>query len=166
MTISITPASSQALNTAFDLSPHKRRPPAGPGFVLPGFACFACFDTGIVSNHDMAINTYLPDYDVLPSGERMSGSDPAVICCCVAAYAGSGRGGGFRDSSGPLRVETAAGTRRIGCDLPQEATAEIHRARRQQAYAAVQATAEQARLLQASRKAVAGLLPSIGRGET
>lgn len=163
MTTSITPAPSQALDTDFDLSPHKRRPPAGPAFVLPGFACFACFDTGIVSNHDMAINTFLPDYDVLPSGERMSGSDPAVICCCMAAYGGTGRGGGFRDSSGPLRVETAAGPRQTGCELPQEATAEIHRARRQQAYAVVQVTAEQARLHQASRAAIAGLLPSMGR---
>jgi hypothetical protein len=137
--------------------------------VLPGFACFACFDTGIVSNHDMAINTYLPDYDVLPSGERMSGFHPAVICCCMAAYAGTGRSG-FRDSSGPLRVETAAGPRWTGCELPQEATAEIHRARRQQAYAVVQATAEQARVHQASRADIAGLagglLPSMGKEET
>jgi hypothetical protein len=142
--------------------------------VLPGFACFACFDTGIVSNQDMAINTYLPDYDVLPSGERMSGSDPAVICCCMAAYAGTGRGGGFRDSSGPLRIETAAGPRFTGIELPQEATAEIHRARRQQAYAVVPATAEQARVHQALRADIAGLvgglvdglLPSMGKEET
>lgn len=165
MTTSITPAPSQALDFPSDQSPHKRRPPAGPAFVLPSFACFACFDTGIVSNHDLTINTYLPNYDVLPTGERMSGSDPAVICCCLAAYAGTGHGGGFRDSSGPRRVESASGPRLIGCELPQEAIASIHRTRRQQAYAAVQATAEQARLLRASQQAIAGLLPSMGREE-
>jgi hypothetical protein len=151
--------------TSADLAPHKRRPGAGPAFVLPSYACFACFDTGIVANSDGAINDYLPDYDVLPSGELFTGSDPAVICCCMAAYAATGRGGGFRDSSGPLRVESAAGPRVIGCELPQEAIATIHRNRRQRAYAAVQATAEQARLLQASREAITGLLPSMGREE-
>jgi hypothetical protein len=143
------------------LSPHKRRPPAGPAFVLPSYACFACFDTGIVSNHDRAVNDYLPDYDVLPSGELLPGSDPAVVCCCTAAYPRMGRGGGFRDSNGPTRVETAAGARRIGCELPQEAIAGIHRNRRHRAFAAVQDMAEQARLLQNSRQAIAGLLPSI-----
>jgi hypothetical protein len=95
----------------------------------------------------------------------MSGSDPAVICCCTAAYSGTGRGGGYRDSSGPLRVETAIGSRAIGCELPQEAIATIHRQRRQRAYAAVQAIAVQARQLQSTREAVAGLLPSMGREE-
>lgn len=166
MTTSITPAPSPPPPAAvLDTAPHKRRPPAGPAFVLPSYACFACADSGIVSNHDMAINEFLTDYDVLPSGERFAGSDPAVICCCTAAYPGTGRGGGFRDSSGPLRVETAVGARWIGCELPQEAIATIHRNRRQLAYAAVQATAEQARLLQASQQAIAGLLPSMGREE-
>jgi hypothetical protein len=146
------------------LSPHKRRPPAGPAFVLPSYACFACFDTGIVSNHDRAVNDHLPDYDVLPSGELLPGSDPAVVCCCTAAYPGMGRGGGFRDSSGPMRVETAAGARWIGCELPQDAIAEIHRNRRHRAFAAVHGMAEQARLLQDSRQAIAGLLPSIRSG--
>lgn len=159
MTTSITPTPSGPP----ELAPHKRRPPAGPAFVLPSVSCFACFDSGIVANHDLAINEFLADYDVLPSGERMVGSDPAVICCCTAAYAGTGRG--FRDSSGPCRVETAVGARLIGCELPQEAIATIHRNRRHLAYAAVQATAEQARLLQASQQAIAGLLPSMGREE-
>jgi hypothetical protein len=164
MTTSITPASpSPPPVAAFDNAPHKRRPPAGPAFVLPSYACFACFDSGIVANHDLAINEFLADYDVLPSGERMVGSDPAVICCCTAAYSGTGRG--FRDSSGPCRVETAVGARLIGCELPQEAIATIHRNRRQLAYAAVQITAEQARLQKASQQAIAGLLPSLGREE-
>lgn len=38
------------------LAPHKRRPPTGPAFVLPSYGCFACYDTGIVANHDRAIN--------------------------------------------------------------------------------------------------------------
>lgn len=161
MTSTITPS---APAEAFDLASHKRRPPAGPGFVLPSYACFACFDTGIVSNHDRAINDHLPDYDVLPSGELFAGSDPAVICCCMASYPREGRGG-FRDSTGPLRVETATGPRVIGCELPQEVIATIHRQRRQRAYATVQATAERARQLQTTRESIAGLLPSMGREE-
>lgn len=144
-------------SAAETLRPHKLRPSTGPAFVLPSFACYACFDTGIVSNHDRAVNDHLPDYDVLPSGELLPGSDPAVVCCCTAAYSG------FRDSSGPKRVETAAGPRRVGCELPQEAIATIHRSRRQRAYAAVHELAGQARLLQDSREAIAGLLPSMGR---
>lgn len=159
MTTSITPSPAGSL----ELPAHKRRPPAGPAFVLPSVTCFACFDSGIVANHDLAINEFLEDYDVLPSGERMVGSDPAVICCCTAAYSGTGRG--FRDSSGPCRVETAVGARLIGCELPQEAIATIHRNRRHLAYAAVQVTAEQARLQKASQQAIAGLLPSMGREE-
>lgn len=163
MSSSITPAPPPA--AAFDLAPHKRRPPAGPAFVLPSYACFACFDTGIVANYDRAINDHLSDYDVLPTGELVAGSDPAVICCCLAAYPGAGNGGGFRDSSGPLRIETALGPRLIGIELPQDAIASIHRNRRQRAYAAVQATAEQARQLQSSRDAIGALLPSMGRDE-
>ncbi len=144
------------------LSPHKRRPPAGPAFVLPGFACFACADTGIVGNYDRAINEFLPDYDVLPTGEVCPGSDPAIICCCNAAYAREGRGG-YRDSAGPRCIETLAGPRLVGCDLDQQAIATIHRNRRQRALAGVQATAEQARLQKAAREAVPGLLPSMPR---
>jgi len=144
------------------LALHKRRPPAGPAFVLPGFACFACSDTGIVGNHDRAINEFLPDYDVLPTGEVCPGSDPAVICCCNASYAREGRGG-YRDSAGPRRIEALLGPRLVGCDLDQQAIATIHRNRRQSALAGVQATAEQARQLKASREAVAGLLPVMPR---
>ena len=147
------------------LAPHKRRPSAGPAFVLPGFACFACADTGIVCNHDRAINEFIPDYDVLPSGEVCPGSDPAIICCCNAAYPREGRGG-YRDSAGPCRVETTAGPRKVGCELDQQAIESIHRNRRQLALAGVQYTAEQVRQVKAIKgatlqEAVAGLLPSM-----
>jgi len=144
------------------LAPHKRRPPAGPAFVLPGFACFACADTGIVGNHDRAINEFIPDYDTLSTGELCSGSDPAIICCCNAAYPKEGRGG-YRDSAGRLRhLETLAGPRMVGCDLDQQAIATIHRNRRQRALAGVQATAEQARRMAAAHLAPIGrLLPSM-----
>ena len=143
------------------LAPHKLRPAAGPAFVLPGYACFACADTGIVGNSDRAINEFIPDYDVLPSGEVFSGLHPAIICCCNAAYPREGRGG-YRDSAGPCRVETTAGPRKVGCELDQQAIETIHRNRRQRALAGVQATAEQARQLKANTlAAVAGLTPSM-----
>ena len=147
------------------LAAHQRRPAAGPAFVLPGFACFACSDTGIVGNHDRAINEFIPDYDVRPSGEVFAGLHPAIICCCHAAYPREGRGG-FRDSSGIRRLETAAGPRQVGCELDQQAIATIHRNRRQRALAGVQATAEQARQVKAIKgatlqEAVAGLTRSF-----
>jgi hypothetical protein len=147
------------------LAPHKRRPSAGPAFVLPGFACFACADTGIVGNHDSAINEFIPDYDVLPSGEVCPGSDSAIICCCNAAYPREGRGG-YRDSAGPCRVETTAGPRKVGCEMDQQAIETIHRNRRQLALAGVQYTAEQVRQVKAIKgatlqEAVAGLLPTM-----
>lgn len=169
MTSSITPlprsgALAPEANDQRTIGLHKRRPPAGPAFVLPGFACFACGDTGIVSNFDGAINEFVPDYDVLPTGEIMPGSDPAMICCCMSAYPANGRGG-LRDSGGPRSVETAFGTRAVGCDLAAEAIATIHRLRRQRALDGVPVTAAQARRLQASRESVAGLLQSIPREE-
>jgi hypothetical protein len=146
------------------LSPHKRRPPTGPAFVLPSYGCFACYDTGIVANHDRAINEWLTDYDVLPSGEVAPGSDPAIICCCHAAYPSEGRGG-FRDGTGPRRVETLAGARLIGCEIGQDAIAHIHRVRRQRAMEAVPAIAQQARALQAIQGAspipIGQVLPSM-----
>ena len=143
------------------LAPHKRRPAAGPAFVLPGFACFACWDTGIVGNHDRAINEFIPDYDVLPSGEVFSGLHPAIICCCNAAYPREGRGG-FRDSAGIRRLETEAGSRMVGRELDQQAIEAIHRQRRQRALAGVQANAEQARRQKANTQAAAaGLLTSM-----
>jgi hypothetical protein len=162
MTSSITPLAPPGAPAPTDhgsgsLAPHKRRPPSGPAFVLPGFACFACADTGIVSNHDGAINEFIPDYDLLPSGEILPGSDPAIICCCFSAYPANGRGG-YRDSAGPRRLETAAGPRAIGCELDQQAVAAIHRQRRQVALASVQATADHARRIRAAKEAVAGLL--------
>lgn len=143
------------------VAPHKRRPAAGPAFVLPGYVCYACADTGIISNFDRAINVFVPDYDVLPNGEVMPGSDPAIICCCMAAYSSSG--GGYRDSSGPRRIETACGPRAVGCDLDQQAVQTIHRERRARAFAGVTATAEHVRRLRLStQEQVAGLLPSLG----
>ena len=143
------------------LAPHERRPAADPAFVLPGFACFACADTGIVGNSDRAINEFIPNYDVLPSGEVFSGLHPAIICCCNAAYPREGRGG-YRDSAGPCRVETTAGPRKVGCELDQKAIETIHRNRRQRALAGVPSTAEQARQLKANTlAAVAGLTPSM-----
>ena len=114
-----------------------------------------------MGNHDRAINEFIPDYDVLPSGEVFSGLHPAIICCCNAAYPREGRGG-FRDSAGPCRVETTAGPRKVGCELDQQAIEAIHRNRRKRALAGVQATAEQARQLKANTQAAAaGLLTSM-----
>lgn len=144
------------------ISLHKNRPALGPVLKIPSYACYACFDTGIVLNYDRAINDHLPDYDIMPSGQYIPGSDPAVICCCLAAYAGTGRGSGFRDSSGPRRVESTAGLRLIGCELPSsDAIATIHRKRRQLAFAAVKTQAEQLRRQIAAPAAINGILPSL-----
>jgi hypothetical protein len=142
------------------LAPHKRRPAAGPSIAIPSFICFACFDTGIVANHDGAINEVLADFDVLPSGGALPGSDPAIICCCLAAYPAEGRGG-YRDSAGVRRLETASGPRLVGCEISADAIASIHRRRRQIAFAGVQASVQQARHLQMSRSVVAGILPPL-----
>jgi hypothetical protein len=129
--------------------------------VLPGFACFACSDTGIVGNHDRAINEFITNYDVLASGEVCGGLPPAIICCCNAAYPREGRGG-FRDSAGIRRIKTEAGPRWVGRELDQQAIEAIHRLRRQRALADVQANAEQARRHKANTQAAAaGLLTSM-----
>ena len=158
MTLSLPSASAPSPGP---LAPHECRPDAGPAFVLPGYACFACADTGIVGNSDRAINKFISNYDVLPSGEVFPGLHPAIICCCSAAYPREGRGG-YRDSAGPCRVETTVGPRKVGIELDLKAIETIHRNRRQSALAAVQATAEQARKRKANTlAAVAGLTPSM-----
>ncbi len=110
------------------------------------------------------VNEWLTDYDVLPSGEVLPGSDPVIICCCHAAYPSEGRGG-FRDGTGLRRIETSAGARLIGCEIGQDAIAHIHRVRRQRAMEAVPAIAQQARALQAIQGAspipIGQVLPSM-----
>ena len=83
-------------------------------FYAPKVSCFACYDTGIVTNGDGLLNHYLPDYDAeIIDGNihRHGGSDLAVICHCVAAYdsqdydAQTTRAG-FRDSTGVRTTDT------------------------------------------------------------
>ncbi|MCT4366177.1 MAG: hypothetical protein N3Z28_00725 [Synechococcaceae cyanobacterium MAG-AL2] len=143
MTISPAPASLPA---------HKRRPSKGPGFTIPNYACWACEDTGIVSNGDGLVNDWLPDYDITPDGVILPGSDPACICQCLAAYPSSnqpGRGG-FRDSAGPRAVETLNGQRFAGVQFPQAGVQALHTERKRLGMAGIKHTAQAARLAAAA----------------
>lgn len=54
-------------------------------FRRPGCACFACYDTGVVTNGDGLVNQLLPDYDACHDGTRIAGMDAPLICPCPAA---------------------------------------------------------------------------------
>jgi hypothetical protein len=55
-------------------------------FLAPRVQCFACYDTGIVSNSDGLVWNYVPDYDIdLNTGKRCGGLDLAIVCHCSSA---------------------------------------------------------------------------------
>ena len=58
-------------------------------FYIPKVECFACYDSGIVSNGDSLINQFIPDYDRDQKGRLCGGQDLAIICHCKAAYGDS-----------------------------------------------------------------------------
>ena len=78
-------------------------------FYIPKVECFACNDSGIVSNGDALINQFIPDYDRDKKGRPCGGQDLAIICHCKAAYGDSHSDNekervGFRDSYGNIRT--------------------------------------------------------------
>ena len=108
-------------------------------FYAPKVACFACYDSGIVSNGDGLLNHYLPDYDATlnPDGtiRRHGGSDLAIVCHCVAAYESQDHESqttraGFRDSSGVRSTDVAGQSQPIGIELDKDVVRDIHRRRR------------------------------------
>ena len=106
-------------------------------FARPRVECFACYDTGIISNGDGLLSRFLPDYDTIPNGNRMTGSDTAIACHCTASYSRTGPDGqtvatGYREGSGDIRaITTEAGPRIYGSEIPKEHSREIHRQRLQ-----------------------------------
>ena len=108
----------------------------------PAHDCFACNDSGIISNSDGLVNEYLPDYDAeIIDGElhRKGGADLALICHCKCAYTiyapdGSTVRGGLRDSgtSEPITVQTEAGPRSVGISIDKDTARKLHQRRKQQ----------------------------------
>ncbi|MFZ9551030.1 MAG: hypothetical protein ACO27R_03960 [Hylemonella sp.] len=145
-------------------------------FRKPLFNCYACHDTGLLSNSDGLLREYLPDYDFTPDGQPMGGHDLGLVCWCHSAYKELGPDGqvirgGFREDSGELRkVQTSNGQQAIGASLPKEIVRELHQRRRQQ-WQATEAAMSEARasgqvpswmaevkeLLKASGKSSSGL---------
>jgi hypothetical protein len=106
-------------------------------FTAPSPECFACYDTGIVTNGDGLLSEHLPDYDRSFDGKLRGGTDCAIVCHCLASYPqqdadGKLSRGGFRQDSGSIRiVTTEQGDRRVGAEIPREITADLHRRRRE-----------------------------------
>ena len=78
-------------------------------FYVPKVECFACYDSGIVSNGDAFVNQFIPDYDRDQQGRLCGGQDLAIICHCKAAYGDSESDNerervGYRDSYGNIRT--------------------------------------------------------------
>lgn len=106
-------------------------------FRRPLFDCYACNDTGILTNSDGLLRQYLPDYDCKPDGGPCGGHDLALICWCKAAYKELGPDGqlvrgGYREDSGDVRsVQCYGGQQPMGGSLSKEITRELHATRRQ-----------------------------------
>ena len=107
-------------------------------FYPPEKECFACYDTGIVSNSDGLINNlYWSNYDIDENGKRFAGSDLSIICHCKKSYqqlddAQNVINSGYRDSFGNIKtVQTVNGEQALGISLSKDQTREIHNQRKQ-----------------------------------
>ncbi len=102
-------------------------------FYVPKVECFACNDSGIVSNCDGAINQIIPDYDRSPEGKIRGGQDLAIICHCKAAWGNEERSG-YRDANGNIRtVQNQYGDmQRLGFELEKDKIRQIHVDRKKQ----------------------------------
>ena len=102
-------------------------------FYAPKVECFACNDSGIVSNADAAINRIIPDYDRSPEGKIRGGQDLAIICHCKAAH-GNDERSGFRDANGNIRtVQNQYGDMQaLGFELEKDKIRQIHIDRKKQ----------------------------------
>lgn len=97
----------------------------------PDAKCYACYDTGIISNGDGFLSVYLPDYDTNQKGFRHGGIDLAIICHCEAAYPQIDHDG--KTVKAALRINdkpAITGTQAIGADIAKQAAREIHRRRK------------------------------------
>ena len=96
-------------------------------FYIPKVECFACNDSGIVTNGDNFINKFIPDYDRGPNGEIRGGQDLAIICHCKAAY-GTDEKTGYRENNGQIReVQNIYGVyQALGCSLEKDKVRTIH----------------------------------------
>jgi hypothetical protein len=120
------------------MTTHKRLAPhRDKTFRRPQFDCYACHDTGLLTNGDGLVRQYLPDYDCKPDGLPCGGHDLAMVCWCKAAYKQLGPDGqlvrgGYREDSGAIaEVQSANGLQLIGSELSKEITRELHSTRRQ-----------------------------------
>jgi len=86
---------------------HKRQvQDRGLAFRRPSRRCFACYDTGVVTNGDGLVEQLLPDYDRTLDGRRIAGQDAPLICSCEAAHQPYPRG--LRGPDGLLAQGRAA----------------------------------------------------------
>jgi len=125
-----------------------RRPSSEPReWTRKAFACFACHDTGIIGNADGLLSQLVAEYDRLPDGRAMAGSDVAVICRCHASYPqqnhdGRAVRGGLREGDGTIRqVMTELGPRALGMEVEIETARQIEQARRKAWKATADSTA-------------------------
>ena len=105
-------------------------------FEVPGCACYACGDTGIVTNGDGLLAAMVKGYDVDDKGKHHGGTDLAMICWCRAAYNVENNEGkierhGYREDSGDIRKTYVDGKEfQFGVSCPKEVTTEIHKLRK------------------------------------
>ena len=107
-------------------------------FYVPKVECFACYDSGIVSNGDSFVNQFIPDYDRDRKGRLCGGQDLAIICHCKAAYGDSQSDNerervGFRDSYGNIRTADSirGEPQPLGFSLEKEKIRQIHTQRKE-----------------------------------
>ena len=107
-------------------------------FYIPKVECFACYDSGIVSNGDNLVNRFIPDYDRDKKGRLCGGQDLAIICHCKAAYGDSQSDNerertGYRDSYGNIRTADSirGEPQPLGFSLEKEKIRQIHTQRKE-----------------------------------
>jgi len=106
-------------------------------FYIPKVECFACYDSGLVSNSDGFVNRFIPDYDRDKKGNICGGQDLAIICHCKAAYEKETDEDktkkGFRDNHGNINtvLSIRGEPQPVGFSMEKEKIRQIHTERKQ-----------------------------------
>ena len=106
-------------------------------FYIPKVECFACYDSGIVSNGDAFVNQFIPDYDRDQKCRFFCGQDLPIINHCKAAYGDSESDNekereGLRDSYGNIRTADSirGEPQPLGFSMEKEKIRQIHTQRK------------------------------------
>ena len=116
----------------------RQRLESSDSFDSPPVKCFACHDTGVITNGDGFLNQFqeYKEYNINEFGSYIDGYDLPLVCCCAAAYPlydenNAQSRGGFRSADKVNVTETFRGDKNIGVLVDQNVATALHKQRRE-----------------------------------